>query len=172
MQKSKIEINKINKQDFNKYKKEIEKIHNENAFPNNGFLLDEDYITNADLIFVAILDNKIIGYISISQLKYEPDDGDDLWIEVRKDNILIKQLAISKQFQNLGIGTCLLKEVKNYAKNQKISNIYLYAMKENEKAHRFYEKNQFKLSGTWNSEEYKGIKNFQSYFFACRLNLE
>ena len=72
----KIEIRKIEKEQFDEYKNEIEKIHNENVFPNNGYLMDEDYITNADFIFVALLNNKVVGYESINtktelKTKYE-----------------------------------------------------------------------------------------------------
>ena len=41
----KIEI--INKNEFYKYKDIIDSIHLENAYP-NGYLIDDDYLTNAD----------------------------------------------------------------------------------------------------------------------------
>ena len=47
-----------------------------------------------------------------------------------------------------------------------INNIYLYTLGDNKKAHKFYERNGFKKSGTWSADEYIGIKDFQSYFFA------
>ena len=162
----KIEIRKIEKEQFNKYKEELERIHNENVFPNNGYLMDEDYITNADFIFVASINNKIVGYESINTYDYEPDEGDDIWIKIEKNNIQIKQIAISKEFQGLKIGTLLLNKAKEYAKSIGINNIYLYASGQNKKAHKFYERNGFKKSGTWNADEYMGIKNFQSYLFA------
>ncbi len=162
----KIEIRKIEKEQFNKYKEELERIHNENVFPNNGYLMDEDYITNADFIFVALLNNKVVGYASINTLVYEPDEGDNLWITIEKNNIQIKQIAISKEFQGLKIGTILLNKTKEYAKSKGINNIYLYTLGDNKKAHKFYERNGFKKSGTWSADEYIGIKDFQSYFFA------
>lgn len=162
----KIEIRKIEKEQFDEYKDEIEKIHIENVFPNNGYLMDEDYITNADFIFIVLLNNKIIGYASINTLVYEPDEGDNLWITIEKNNIQIKQIAISKEFQGLKIGTLLLDKAKEYAKSKGINNIYLYASGKNTKAHKFYERNGFKKSGTWSADEYMEIKNFQSYFFA------
>lgn len=164
-----INIKRLKKEQFNEYKNEIEEIHNENVFPNNGYLIDEDYITDADSIFVALYNNKVIGYISINILVYEPDEGDDIWIEIEKENIQIKQIAIKKEFQGLKIGTILLNKVKEYAKSKNINTIYLYAIKQNRKAHKFYEKNGFKLSGTWSANEYKRIKNFQSYLFANNL---
>ena len=164
-----INIKRLKKEQFNEYKNEIEEIHNENVFPNNGYLIDEDYITDADSIFVALYNNKVIGYISINTLVYEPDEGDDIWIEIEKENIQIKQIAIKKEFQGLKIGTILLNKVKEYAKSKNINTIYLYAIKQNRKAHKINKKNGFKLSGTWSANEYKRIKKFQSYLFANNL---
>ncbi len=161
----KIEIEKLGKEQFQKYREQIEEIHEENKYPHNGFLLDEDYITGADLIFVAICEGKVVGYISISTEKYEPVEGENIWTTIRKENMKIKQIAIKKEFQDLKIGTTLINRVKEYAQSKNIKDIYLYTMKENEKARKFYETNGFKFSGTWNTEEYKGIKNFQSHFW-------
>ena len=115
----------LEKEQFDEYKNEIEKIHNENAYPNNGYLMDKDYITNAERIFVALLNNKVVGYASINTLNYEPDEGDDIWINIEKENILIKQIAISKKFQGLKIGTCLLNKVKEYAKSMSLNILIL-----------------------------------------------
>ena len=165
----KIKIKKLEKEHLDKYKGEIERIHKENVYPNNGYLMDEDYITNADFIFVAIYNNKIIGYASINTLVYEPDEGDNIWIVIEKNNIQIKQIAISKEFQGLKIGTHLLRKVKEYAKSKDIKNIYLYALGDNIKAHKFYERNGFKKAGTWSAKEYMGIKDFKSYLFANNI---
>ena len=115
----------LEKEQFDEYKNEIEKIHNENAYPNNGYLMDKDYITNAERIFVALLNNKVVGYALINTLNYEPDEGDDIWINIEKENILIKQIAISKKFQGLKIGTCLLNKVKEYAKSMSLNILIL-----------------------------------------------
>lgn len=162
----KIEIKKIEKEQFEEYKDAIVKIHSENVFPNNGYLMDDDYISNAEFIFVALLNNKVVGYASINTYDYEPDEGDDIWIEIEQNNIQIKQIAISKEFQGLKIGTHLLNKVKEYAKSNCIKNIYLYALGDNEKAHKFYKRNGFKLSGIWSANEYMGIKDFKSYLFS------
>ena len=167
-----VEIKKLEKEQFDEYKDEIEKIHSENVFPNNGYLMDEDYITNAEFIFVAVSNDKVVGYASINTYDYEPDEGDDIWITIEKNNIQIKQIAISKEFQGLKIGTYLLNKVKEYAKSKDIKNIYLYALGDNEKAHKFYERNDFKLSGIWSAKEYMGIKDFKSYLFAYTNKME
>ena len=43
----KIEV--IYKEQFNKYKDDIDNIHLENTYP-NGYLIDDDYLINADII--------------------------------------------------------------------------------------------------------------------------
>ena len=69
----KIEIKKIEKEQFDEYKDEIEKIHNENVFPNNGYLMDEDYIINAEIIFVALLNksSKQHFFLSFKMLRID-----------------------------------------------------------------------------------------------------
>ena len=45
----KIEIEKLGKEQFQKYREQIEEIHEENKYPHNGFLLDEDYISRNNI---------------------------------------------------------------------------------------------------------------------------
>ena len=48
--------------------------------------------------------------------KIEKEQFDKYKDEIEKNNIQIKQIAISKEFQGLKIGTHLLNKVKEYAK--------------------------------------------------------
>ena len=54
----KIEI--INKEEFYKYKDIIDSIYLENAYP-NGYLIDDDYLTNADKIVLAFINSRVVG---------------------------------------------------------------------------------------------------------------
>ncbi len=162
MQKQNIEVKRIEKSDFKKYITEIEQIHNENAFPNNGYLVDEDYIKNADIMFIVTLNNKIIAYASLNPLVEELVRNTELLIGIEKKNIQIEQLAVKKINQDRGIGSILLDKIKEYCKEVNISYIYLYTMKENEKAQKFYLKNGFKYAGLWVSEE---DNKYKSYFY-------
>lgn len=162
----KIEI--INKNEFYKYKDIIDSIHLENAYP-NGYLIDDDYLTNADKIVLVFIDNRVVGYASLSKENIIPDEECEFYIELSPNNIKIKQIAITKSYQNKGIGTTLINFIKEYAKDNSIDYIYLYSFSLNDKAKDFYLKNNFVISGVWSTLEYKGIKNPKSYFYSYKV---
>lgn len=162
----KIEI--INKNEFYKYKDAIDSIHLENAYP-NGYLIDDDYLTNADKIVLVFIDNRVAGYASLSKEDITPDEEYKFYIELSSNNIKIKQIAITKSYQNKGIGTALINYIKKYAKDNSIDYIYLYSFSLNDKGKNFYLKNNFVISGVWSALEYKGIKNPKSYFYSYKV---
>lgn len=162
----KIEV--IYKEDFNKYKDAIDRIHLENAYP-NGYLIDDDYITEADKIVLVLIDSRVVGYASLSKEDITPDEECEFYINLSSNNIKIKQIAINKNYQNKGIGTALINYIKRYAKDNNIDYIYLYSFSLNEKGKNFYLKNNFIISGVWSSKEYKGIKNPKSYFYSYKV---
>ena len=163
----KIEI--INKNKFYKYKDVIDSIHLENAYPNNGYLIDDDYLINADKIVLLFIDNRVVGYASLSNEDIIPDEGSDFSITISPNNIKIKQIAITKSYQNKGIGTTLINYIKKYAKDNHIDYIYLYSFSLNDYGKNFYLKNNFVISGVWSALEYKGIKNPKSYFYSYKV---
>lgn len=162
----KIEV--IYKEDFNKYKDDIDRIHLENAYP-NGYLIDDDYITKADKIVLVLIDSRVVGYASLSKEDITSDEECEFYINLSLNNIKIKQIAINKNYQNKGIGTALINYIKIYAKDNNIDYIYLYSFSLNEKGKNFYLKNNFIISGVWSSKEYKGIKNPKSYFYSYKV---
>ena len=162
----KIEI--INKNEFYKYKDAIDSIHLENAYP-SGYLIDDDYLTNADKIVLVLIDSRVVGYASLSKEDITPDEECEFYINLSSNNIKIKQIAITKSYQNKGIGTALINYIKRYAKDNNIDYIYLYSFSLNEKAKDFYLKNNFVISGVWSALEYKGIKNPKSYFYSYKV---
>ena len=162
----KIEV--INKNEFYKYKDIIDSIHLENAYP-NGYLIDDDYLTNADKIVLVFIDNRVAGYASLSKEDITPDEEYKFYIELSSNNIKIKQIAITKSYQNKGIGTALINYIKKYAKDNSIDYIYLYSFSLNDKGKNFYLKNNFVISGVWSALEYKGIKNPKSYFYSYKV---
>lgn len=126
----KIEI--INKEKFNKYKDAIDRIHMENAYP-NGYLIDDDYLINADKIILVFIESRVVGYASLSKEDITPDDECSFTITLSPNNIKIRQ--------NKGIGTTLINYIKKYAKDNNIDYIYLYSFSLNEKGKNFYLKN-------------------------------
>ena len=159
----------INKGRFNKYKDAIDRIHMENAYP-NGYLIDDDYLINADKIVLVFIESRVVGYASLSKEDITPDEGSDFSITISPNNIKIRQIAISKNYQNKGIGTALINYIKRCAKDNNIDYIYLYSMWLNDDGQRFYLKNNFAYSGVWSTDEYKGIKDFKSYFYSYKVN--
>lgn len=162
----KIEI--INKEDFKEYKDSIDRIHLENAYP-NGYLIDDDYLTKALKVVLVFVNDRVVGYASISKEKIHSDPGSDFNIIVSSNNIKISQVALRGEYQDKGIGTTLFNYIKKYAKDNNIDYIYLYSMSTNKRGQKFYLKNGFTFSGIWHSDEYKGIKNFKSYFYSYKV---
>ena len=131
--------------------------------------IDDDYLTNADKIVLVFIDNRVVGYASLSKENIIPDEECEFYIELSPNNIKIKQIAITKSYQNKGIGTTLINFIKKYAKDDNIDYIYLYSFSLNDKAKNFYLKNNFVISGVWSALEYKGIKNPKSYFYSYKV---
>ena len=131
--------------------------------------IDDDYLTNADKIVLVFIDNRVAGYASLSKEDITPDEECKFYIELWPNNIKIKQIAITKSYQNKGIGTALINFIKKYAKDDNIDYIYLYSFSLNDKAKNFYLKNNFVISGVWSALEYKGIKNPKSYFYSYKV---
>jgi ribosomal protein S18 acetylase RimI-like enzyme len=90
-------------------------------------LTDFNEETKGELILVAKCDDKIAGFISV----WTPD-------------AFIHHLYIKKEYQGAGIGTALLKEVKNRFS----VSIRLKCLKDNKVAIDFYKKNEFKEKET------------------------
>ena len=59
------------------------------------------------------------------------------------DTVEIINIAVSKSFQNKGIGKKLFEEILETSKHQKIREIWLEVRESNEKAKHFYRKNGF-----------------------------
>ena len=90
-----MKIKILTKDEVNDYIEDIDEIHLENAYPND-YLIDDDYIINADKIFIVFMDNIVVGYASINKHELIPDEGSDFNIEISPNNIKIMQLAIKK----------------------------------------------------------------------------
>ena len=82
------------------------------------------------IILIALIKNKIIGYIVV----------ESCYAGVA----LLAWLAIDKNFQGKGMGSLLLKRYEIFAKKQKVHKIYLWTDKRDLK---FYKKNGYILLG-------------------------
>jgi len=86
--------------------------------------------------FVAVYENKVIGFIGIFRGIAFNVDGNGEYLQVIA-------LAVNSKFQNRGTGSKLLNAVDDYAKSNNIDTISLNSGFHREKAHTFYEKQGF-----------------------------
>lgn len=90
---------------------------------------NDDYKT-----FVALLENKVVGFITTVQV---------LAVGLPVGYLKINGLAVKEEYQGNGIGTKLLQYVENMAYEKEISYILLSSGVKRIKAHAFYERNNY-----------------------------
>jgi len=83
---------------------------------------------------VAVEDNKILGVLT-----------SDIQVKLRreKNQCYVEDLIVDKEYRNQGIGKKLLQHVINYARTNNCEIIKLSSFITNDKAHKFYESNNF-----------------------------
>ena len=158
-----IKINIVNKNEFKTYQNEIEKIFEENFFKNGGMLYSNDFMINSDFMVVAKMQNKVVAYMAISKLtENELDRKYEIYQEepIMQHSIVIKHLVVSQEHRRQKIATRLLQ----YARNNKIRNLYLWTTPENLIAINFYEKQGFYKMGDYKPTdgEFQGLNGFHS----------
>ncbi|QNK57105.1 GNAT family N-acetyltransferase [Paenibacillus sp. PAMC21692] len=84
--------------------------------------------------FVALLENHVVGFISIVH---------GLAVGSENGYLHITGLAVRKEFQRHKVGTELLRYTENYAKDSRISSIILCTGMKRTNAHAFYEHNGY-----------------------------
>lgn len=90
---------------------------------------------NNNLIFVAEINGKIVGYLAgniLEEISYSVETFAEL------DN-----MYIDTNYRGYGIGSKLIDKFKNYCKNIGIENIKVTAYAHNKQAIKFYMKNGF-----------------------------
>lgn len=90
---------------------------------------NDDYKT-----FVALLDRKVIGFITTVQV---------LSVGLPVGYLKINGLAVKEEYQNKGIGTKLLQHVENLAYEKGVSYILLNSGVKRINAHAFYESKNY-----------------------------
>ena len=84
--------------------------------------------------YVAVLSGHVVGYAGIAQ---------EMALEVQKDYFRIKEMAVSKEYQRMGIGSTLLRYIEDFATKKEIDYIVLSSRFHRADAHRFYERNGY-----------------------------
>lgn len=96
-----------------------------------------------DDILVACIDNNIIGYIQLSDVKETMHN-----VPLCPENQSVNALYIHSDYQGKNIGTALIDAAFEHPRFQKAERIYLDVWGENKRAYNFYLKYGFKESGT------------------------
>lgn len=100
---------------------------------------DFEKMIQAKEIFVAKIEDEIVGYITINiKEKINPS------MRYRKQ-LQIEAICVDEKTRGKGIGTQLLKYVKQYGKEYDCTDIYLTVNEENESAIKMYEEFGFKV---------------------------
>lgn len=96
-------------------------------------------IINNKEIFIAKIDEKIVGYVLLSS-KERKQNG----YRYRKQ-LDIDAIGVDRNYRNQGIGTKLINYVKKYAKEKGYTDLRLTVNEENKNAIHLYEKMGFKV---------------------------
>ena len=98
----------------------------------------EEMIKEKEIV-VAKIEEKIVGYMTFT-IKEKKNTG----MRDRKQ-LQIEAICVEKEERGKGIGTSLLKYVKEYGKENECTDLYLTVNEENEGAIKAYEKFGFKV---------------------------
>lgn len=172
--KDNIEIEFLTPIQYKNYETELLEIFNENCFKNGGMLYSDDFLVNSDSIIIAKKDRLIVAYMAISfDVENELDRNYETYKEEPKlkNSLVIKHLVVKRIYRNLNIATKLIQNVKQYALNNKIHNLYLWTTPNNTIALKFYEKNGFYKMGDYNPPNgtFKGLSNFHSIMMVHKI---
>lgn len=130
---------------INELAKQVHKLH---VNWNSDLFLDLEEVISmerlnklleTDSIYVAKINKEIVGYIIIN-IKEKDND----LLRYRK-LLSIDTLCIDEAFRGKGIGTKMLEFVKNIAKEQKCTDMYLTVNPNNKNAIKVYEKFGMKI---------------------------
>lgn len=86
-----------------------------------------------DINLVAIEDNKLVGFLIANEKEILED-----FVNRPRKFIFIEFLGVQKEYQKLGIGTMLMKEIETIATKKHISKVELSVWGFNENARTFY----------------------------------
>ena len=95
--------------------------------------LDRYWINGEDRVLVAE-DESVVAYLSI-EVHHEPG----------ADYIYLDDLSVTASYRNFGIGSALIHEAENYAKDIGIQHILFHVEKTNTKAFQLYERLGYKV---------------------------
>lgn len=135
-----VEIPKIEDlEKVNKLAKQVHEIHvawRPDLYLHVEEVIQKEYFENLiqnEEIFVAKLENEIIGYVTISM-----QEKNHHGLKFRK-YLKIDAICVDEKWRGKGIGNTLLNFAKDFGKKNDCTDLYLTVNQENEKAIKVYE---------------------------------
>ena len=92
-------------------------------------------------IFVAEIDNSIVGFIHVEEDKTPPYPS-----VVQHKFACIVDFYVMAEYRKHGVGKALLKKVKGWSTNRGLEYIELFVLEENEIGKGFYKREDFKTT--------------------------
>lgn len=169
-----IKIECLTPSQYTEYETEILNIFNENFFKNGEMLYSNDFLINSDSIVIAKMNQSVVAYMAItSNIEKELDREHEIYTEEPeiKDCLVIKHLVVKKEYRCLNIATELIENLKEYSKQNKIKNLYLWTTPDNKVALKFYEKMGFYKMGDYRPANgtFQGLNNFHSIMMVYKV---
>lgn len=90
--------------------------------------LESLILSKSDKIFVAVSENKVIGYVHLN-------DYDVIYAPHMKN---IMGIAVSREYKRMGVGSALLAKAEEWAKETGAKGVRLVSGASREGAHEFY----------------------------------
>lgn len=135
----------IDLKEIDKIAKEVHECHvkwRPDIFEHTDSILNEEelleMIANKE-IFVAKIDNKVVGYVMISSREGKKNGYKYI------KRLDIDAMGVDETYRNKGIGFQLLEYVKKYAQENNYTDLRLTVNEENKNARHLYEKFGFRI---------------------------
>lgn len=142
-----MEITKPSINDFDEIHSIFEEVHNlhqqnrPDLFETKSHFTKEEFqniLNDSNQIFLIIKNKHIEGFIHATINNKSSNNT------IHYKNLFISSFGIKKEYQNTGLGSKLIQELKKIAINQKCDNIILNVWSFNDRAIAFYLKHGFK----------------------------
>jgi len=115
----------------------------------------ESVINDKNACYIAVTENKIIGYIIAVREKF-----------IRTRHVATVVIGILEEYCNKGIGYLLFQEIINFASENNVKRLELTVITENERAINLYKKLGFEIEGTRKNSTFKDGKYYDEFYMA------
>lgn len=99
-------------------------------------------VMGKDLIFVAVQYTRVVGYIQISDARYNVKE-----VEISEGNQAIHAIYVDSEYQSRGIGKALMDTAFRHPRITDAENVFIDVYEENTRALNFYRKYGFQPVG-------------------------